>query len=257
MLAGPVRNPFPVANAVSEFKRYELKFWTDRRTKRNFMEYLMNFMTVDRHAGSEGDYWITSLYLETDDLTSYREKYDGDLKREKYRIRFYNDDPTTVFFEVKHKYNAFVRKSRSRCSLKDDTFGEIPEMLRRNDGESKVNAEFFHAYRTLNLAPMVWVTYRRTALVGRNNPSLRVTFDENLRGCEAYGFDARRRRAQRPATLSRWKDPLILEVKFEHQFPFWLETAMRDFGFLHESISKYGIIMARSYFHERREQWIH
>lgn len=246
-----------MAQNPQEFKRFELKFWTDRRTKRQFLDYLRHFMAPDRHTGPGGDYAITSLYLESHDLLSYREKYDGDLEREKYRIRFYNDDPTTVFFEVKHKYNAFVRKTRSSLSLEGRSFDDIQELLRRAGPDSEINEDFLFNYRARGLTPMVWVSYRRTALVGRNNPSLRVTFDERLSGCKAYGFDAGCRRRQRAATLSRWKDPLILEIKFEGHFPHWLETAMGDYGFLHESISKYGIVMARSYFHERREQWTH
>lgn len=250
-----------MAETVTEFKRYELKFWTDRRTKRRFMEYLKHFMRPDRHSGPDGDYEITSLYLESHDLATYNEKYNGDLEREKYRIRFYNGDTSTVFFEVKHKYNAFVRKSRSRCDLPGGDFGAVAQLLDEGagagGGESGVNADFIYHYHSMGLAPMVWVSYRRTALVGRNNPALRVTFDERLAGCKAYGFDARQRMRSTGATLSRWRDPLILEVKFEGHFPFWLEAAMRDYGFLQESISKYGITMARCYFHERQERWIH
>lgn len=239
---------------VSHFNRYELKFWTDRRTRRELLTYLLHFMEPDPHCVQNQAYRITSLYLETHELLTYSEKYNGDLQRRKYRVRFYDGDPSRLFFEVKSKYNAFVKKSRSEMQMNGRDFTDIPALIRRED--ASLNREFVHGYHALGLQPMVWVDYRRFALRGRHNPSLRVTFDEALGGCSAndWRWDANR---LRPLALSRWKEPIILEIKFSGQFPFWLETAMRDFGFIHESISKYGMLMARHYFHEKREQWIH
>ncbi|MFP4378902.1 MAG: VTC domain-containing protein [Candidatus Sumerlaeia bacterium] len=243
-----------MSKQVARFRRYEHKFWTDRRTMRDFLSYLLNFMDFDEHGDEDHSYWITSLYLETHDLMTYAEKYNGDLERRKYRIRFYNDDPSLVFFEVKKKYNAFIDKSRTPFAIPDGDFSKVEAALQSRDSE--VNDEFMQAYHEYALAPMAWVAYRRIALVGKNNPALRVTFDMQVSGTSAWGFRPRYEDV-RNINLSRWKDPVILEIKFTQQYPLWLEIAMRDLGFIHESISKYGMVMARYYFNEKREQWIH
>ncbi|NQU43110.1 polyphosphate polymerase domain-containing protein [bacterium] len=244
----------PDPDVPEEFKRYELKFWTDRRTMGGFLDYLLHFMDYDPHSGPDHTYRIISLYMESRDLMTYGEKYNGDLERRKYRVRFYDDDPSTVFFEVKKKYNAFIRKARTGIALDPADFRQVEDLLLRD--ESPVNKEFLYGYRACQLLPMIWIAYRRVALVGRHNPGLRVTFDDELQACSANGFEPMHHRV-RPLNLSRWRCPVILEIKSDHHYPLWMDVAMKDLNLRQESISKYGMAMARHYFHETRETWIH
>ena len=45
----------------------------------------------DRHAGADGSYRVTSLYLDTPYDAALREKLDGVDRREKFRLRYYGD----------------------------------------------------------------------------------------------------------------------------------------------------------------------
>ena len=53
-------------------------------------------MKPDCHAVN-GQYEIRSLYFDTPDDKALREKLDGVITREKYRIRLYNNDPSGIW----------------------------------------------------------------------------------------------------------------------------------------------------------------
>ena len=59
----------------------------------------------DRHAGADGSYRVTSLYLDTPYDAALREKLDGVDRREKFRLRYYGDDPAWLKLEKKFKVN--------------------------------------------------------------------------------------------------------------------------------------------------------
>ncbi|MDE6752396.1 MAG: VTC domain-containing protein, partial [Eubacterium sp.] len=50
-----------------------------------------------------GRYQIRSLYFDTPDDTALREKINGINKREKFRIRYYNEDTSFIKLEKKSK----------------------------------------------------------------------------------------------------------------------------------------------------------
>ena len=52
---------------------------------------LQTVMETDSHA-VDGKYEIRSLYFDTPSDRALREKLDGANRREKFRIRYYNDD---------------------------------------------------------------------------------------------------------------------------------------------------------------------
>ena len=59
-------------------------------------------MAPDSHA-IDGQYEIRSLYFDNRDDKALREKLDGVSRREKYRIRMYNNDPSVIRLERKFK----------------------------------------------------------------------------------------------------------------------------------------------------------
>ena len=242
--------------------RYEFKYWIEPHMKQRLLAYLLNFMQYDPNNADGEPYKICSLYLDTRDLTCYYEKYNGDMQRRKYRIRAYNDDYSNVVFEIKAKNNIYIQKFREFHSLGDQDFTLLPDML--NSGDPDFQGPFSHACRVLGLAPVCWVAYRRTALTGRNNPKLRVTFDEGLSGTPADSYRLRHMEAQ-SVFLSHWRRPLIMEIKFDYYLPHWLERCInwlerciKELNLSHESISKYGFGINRFHFNYWPErQWTH
>jgi hypothetical protein len=61
-------------------------------------------MKRDSHA-IDGKYLIRSLYFDTPTDKALREKVDGVNIREKFRIRYYNNDTSLIHLEKKSKVN--------------------------------------------------------------------------------------------------------------------------------------------------------
>ena len=75
-------------------------------------------MSRDIHS-SHGHYEIRSLYF--DDLTdrALREKLDGVNRREKFRIRYYNGDPSFILLEKKSKINGLCAKEQAELTARE------------------------------------------------------------------------------------------------------------------------------------------
>lgn len=246
-----------MSKGTQSFNRFEFKYWIEHSDKERFIRYLLNFMEFDKNNSDGKPYQICSLYLDTQELDCYQDKFNGNSFRRKYRIRTYNHNYHKLFFEVKEKNNIFVRKKRKTFILDDERVTDIPELLCSGASDQDEGWLFNHAYRHLNLRPTCWVAYKRLALVGRHNPGLRVTFDNDLSGSRAHDFRLRHG-TLRSVHWSRWRRPTILEIKFNQYLPYWLEKELGALNLMHESISKYGIVIAKFNFQDWKEKaWIH
>ena len=61
---------------------------------------LRAIMQPDPHA-KDGRYLIRSLYFDNANVKALREKTDGVNMREKFRIRYYNNDPSVILLDRK------------------------------------------------------------------------------------------------------------------------------------------------------------
>lgn len=66
-------------------------------------------MEQDPHT-QDGKYMIRSLYFDDPSDKALREKLDGVNLREKFRIRYYNRDPSLLHLEKKSKHNSLGTK---------------------------------------------------------------------------------------------------------------------------------------------------
>ena len=73
-------------------------------------------MKPDEHTRADGRYVIRSIYFDNVHDKALREKINGVQKREKFRIRYYNDDFSFLTLEKKIK--------RSSLCMKIDNGGE-------------------------------------------------------------------------------------------------------------------------------------
>ena len=74
--------------------------------------------------GSQGRYLVRSLYFDTPSDRALREKIDGVDRREKFRIRCYDLDPSFIRLEKKSKANGLCRKEAAHLSA-----GEVRALL--------------------------------------------------------------------------------------------------------------------------------
>ena len=118
-------------------------------------------MQPDGHVDAEGKYLIRSVYFDNYRDKALREKIEGVAVREKFRIRYYNDNFSFIALEKKVKNNnlclkldAPVNKSQFQQLLGGDT-GWMA-----GSGNPLVQ-EFCRKIQVQQLRPRVLVSYRR------------------------------------------------------------------------------------------------
>lgn len=80
--------------------RFELKYVIDEATALRMRDFARCYLDPDQYARKQPDfsYPVHSIYLDSDDLYTYRTTTNGDRNRFKLRVRFYDDDPRNPVF---------------------------------------------------------------------------------------------------------------------------------------------------------------
>lgn len=196
---------------------------------------LLPVMQHDPHVGQDGLYRVHSLYFDNHNDKILREKLDGKAEREKFRIRYYNNDLDHIQLEKKYKnhglgvkYNAPMIADQVRALLRGDTawMAESPHGLIR---------ELYVKMKTETLRPRTTVDYvREPFLYGPGN--VRVTFDSQI---ESAGADENFLEPHAAIPAARGK--IVLEVKYDRYLPA-LVAGLLDLGnFRAAAFSKYAI----------------
>ena len=111
---------------------------------------------------------------------SLREKTDGILKREKFRIRYYNDDFSHITLEKKQKYDHLCKKDAAvltKAECESILSGDIAWMP---DHFDPLIQEFYIKLKQQLLKPRVLVSYIREPYLYEAG-NVRVTFDFDVR----------------------------------------------------------------------------
>jgi len=229
--------------------RLEYKFLVPLDKLNELREAIYPFVFIDEYADRESDkeYTVKSIYYDTMRLDDYRDKLAGIKIRKKLRIRGYNfkKSDSTVFLEIKRKYENHIYKNRAPLLYSDlDILLQTADyekylLKKKNFLDAKSDAsKFFFLLKTKNYSPIALVTYEREAFYSKHDSTLRITFDKNLRSkplpriSELY--DDKSLKYSMPGNF-------ILELKFFNGFPTWLQKIVRRFELNRRAISKYTI----------------
>lgn len=193
--------------------RHEVKHEISNLDMLILRQRLKAVMSPDSHA-SDGRYEIRSLYFDNLDDKALREKLDGVSIREKYRIRFYNNDPSAIYLERKFKHGALGYKDSTLLTIEQAQYiadGDIRWMAESTD---EMLLGFYSRLRNEGLAAKVIVDYTREPFVfGPGN--VRVTLDYNIRtALRCTDF-----LNPNCTTIPVPGSPCILEVKWDHFLP--------------------------------------
>ncbi|MCM1022615.1 MAG: polyphosphate polymerase domain-containing protein [Prevotella sp.] len=189
----------------------------------------------DEHM-KNGSYFVRSLYFDDPNDKALREKLDGNCRREKFRIRFYDMDDGFIRLEKKIKRSGLcmklsaplTREKTERLIRGDYAFlAEEDEPLLR-ELYAKMSAEL--------LRPKLTVDYNRKACVYPAG-NVRVTFDFNIRSDEntAAFFEPAPAAFPVPAACSA----VILEVKYDEFLPQFIADILQLEGRQAGAFSKY------------------
>ena len=223
------------------FKRVEKKYLLTREQYETILSRLDQHMHPDRFFESD----IRNIYFDN----SADELIETSLKKpaykEKLRLRSYGAPgaDSTVFFEIKKKYQGVVYKRRISMTRSDAyryiLTGELPTDLVGN-----IPVEIDYMIRRYRLFPKAFISYHRLALVGNNDPELRITFDSEI----TSRYDDVRLESDAPGTQLLPPDTVLMEIKIPGALPLWLAHILSDMAVYPHSFSKFGTA------HVRRKQ---
>ena len=217
--------------------RHELKFeipygeYVVMRTRLGLV------MKPDPHTGEDGRYRIRSIYFDNSDDKALREKIDGIAKREKFRIRYYNDDFSFITLEKKLKVNDLCLKydaviSEEVCRKILD--GDSAWMLSSENGLIK---EFYAKMKYQRLKPRVLVSYTREPYIFKAG-NVRITFDSEIR-TSLYSQDFLKKDV-RDISATDTPQYMLLEVKYDRYLPDIIRNILQINGARQQAFSKYG-----------------
>ena len=160
--------------------RHELKFVIPYADYLSMRQRLQKVMSSDPHVSENGLYQIRSIYFDNIDDKALREKIDGIGRREKFRIRYYNDDFSFITLEKKIKdnnlclkYDAVITEKECRKILN----GDLEFMKDHPEGFVR---ELYAKMKYQRLKPRVLVSYTREPYIYKAG-NVRVTFDSRIR----------------------------------------------------------------------------
>lgn len=219
--------------------RHELKYLISRTDAELLKLRLKGIMEPDPHAGPSGRYTIRSLYFDDFAGAAYYEKLDGIAERTKYRIRFYNYDPSVIKLERKEKIGNLTRKAAQTITKADARSLEYALLSPCPDNPEGLTNELRIGCMSRGLRPRVLVDYDRTPFLCHDG-NTRITLDENLRTRPYIAHLFASPRAMIPALEP---NQVILEVKFDDFLPGYLRDALADIPKAPMAISKFALCM--------------
>lgn len=213
--------------------RHEWKQEINAADRLALLARLSAVMRPDPHAPG-GSYQIRSLYFDSPADTALREKLDGVNCREKFRLRFYNGDPSYIVLEKKSKLNGLCAKQSCRVSEDEArrlAAGDDAWLL---DPARPLCAELYSKARSQGLRPKTIVDYTREPFVFAPG-NVRVTLDRDIRTGE-FRTDFLN---PETLTLPAGESPIILELKWDAFLPDLIRDAVALPGRRVTAFSKY------------------
>ena len=216
--------------------RHELKYDISYGEYLIMRPRLKTILKSDPYTDENGRYQIHSIYFDNYHDKALREKIDGVQKREKYRIRWYNNDRTHLTLEKKMKINNMCMKFQQ--SLTEEQFHMIIDedfsfLMESND---EIFMEFYHRLTSERLRPVVQVSYVREPYI-YDAGNVRITFDSQISSSLAhhdFGY------ASPFISATDTPEQIVMEVKFDEYLPDVVSNIIQIGSARQNAFSKYG-----------------
>lgn len=237
--------------------RFELKYVLPSALVPQIREYIRPHCELDDHCtGDPPGYSITTLQLDSPNLSLHYAKLWDFLDRFKLRVRTY--DPigsSPVFMEVKAKFRSTVVKYRSKIPFEQwgpHLFSD--EVIRGiHFKTSKEAGDFFQFIRLakqIGARPVMLIRYARESYFGKNDHYSRVTFDRRLQYQQTYswdswGRDGHWRSLDKTVDQTRRHDQeynfsgVVMELKTLSDVPAWMSQMVQDLDLARQGHCKF------------------
>lgn len=214
------------------FQRVERKYLVNEGQYRALLQALDEHMEEDRYS----DYQIHNLYYDTGDHYLIRTSLDKPAYKEKLRLRCYGVPAwdSACFVELKKKYQGVVYKRRLELTL-----DQACRWLDRREPLAEacqISREIEWARDYYPLVPQMALLYHRLAFHGREDPDLRLTFDDSIRWRD-WDLDLTHPMAGRDLLAPGQR---LMELKVPGAMPLWLAGLLSELAIYPASFSKYG-----------------
>ena len=217
------------------FSRTEKKYAVPPHLYEEIKARVLTFMNADP---TYPVYTLCNVYFDSDGYDLARRSIEKPtVFKEKLRVRSYGT-PTSdskVYVEVKKKYKGVVYKRRAGM-----TYAEAQDFLLRGipPKDTQIIRELAYTTRVYDLKPKVYLAYDREAFSGKENPELRLTFDNHIRfRLEDIALSGGTHGTELLPDGTR-----IMEIKAVGSFPPEILRLLADFQLTPFSFSKYGTI---------------
>lgn len=215
------------------FKRVEIKYILTDNEKNKLLKRIKPFIEKDEYYEST----INNVYYDTPNNDLIVNSIEKPLFKEKVRIRSYGtpNNESKIFLEIKNKYKGVVGKRRVSLSL-----NEFYDFInnRNYDESNQIMKEIVYHFDYYNLVPKMFIAYDRKSYKGKDDDSVRITIDTNLRSRNdnlrlEYGNQGK----------NYFDNPKsIVEIKILGSMPLWLSNILSELKIYPRSFSKYGSI---------------
>ena len=215
--------------------RHELKHYINYSDYLAIRNRLRTIMNIDRNANDHNDYKIRSLYFDNVYDKALMEKVVGIPKRDKFRIRFYNDNHDFIRLEKKSKIRGLCLKDSEKITKEECLKiinGDI-EFLKTSG--KNLFVDLYSQMKGNLMKPRTIVDYTREAYIYPIG-NVRITFDKSIRtGLNSINmFDN-----ELPTIETIDHKYIVLEVKFDEFLPQVIRDIIQVKERRATSISKY------------------
>jgi hypothetical protein len=242
-------------------QRFEYKYLVDETTALGVRDFVSAYLAFDDASVGRPNfsYRVNSIYLDSEQFSTYWDWVNANRNRFKLRMRFYDAGPDTpVFLEIKRRVCSCILKQR--CGIRKEAVPTVlagqmpaPHQLILQEPQHVVALETFVSMTNLLQAqPKALVTYLREAHVDPENENVRVTLDRQVRIalCQEADFNLHLQPYVQP-----FGDRIILELKFTDRHPTWFTEMVQRFGLTRSAAAKYCEGIA-NFLHPEHANWL-
>lgn len=227
LLASPLRHEYKFCLSPGEYAALRSRFSA--------------LLPRDPHAGPSGEYRICSVYFDNAEDKALREKLNGTDRREKFRLRWYNDDISYLVLEKKSKQHGLCGKSGCRLTREEVSrlFHGDTRWMKESGRETA--RELALKMELQGLRPRTVVDYLREPFVFPPG-NVRVTLDREIRSA-AFFPDL----LEKPPFLLPAGHGVLLEVKYDEFLPELIRDLVQLNSRSAGAFSKYAAARGVSY----------
>ena len=213
--------------------RHELKHTINLSDCAQLRARLKTVAKLDENAGSDGGYIVRSLYFDNYADKAVTEKLSGQSRREKFRLRYYNDDTSFIRLERKSKANRLSYKESAKITTE-----QCAEILAGNyeclkSPDEPLLMELYTKIHYQNLRPKNIVKYHREAYKYPAG-NVRITLDSNIRSSNVVSGFLNPNLVTIPAARA-----IVLEIKYDGFMPDIIRDIIHIGGRNQTEFSKY------------------